>query len=68
LSRLKTFKAERSNEAVDKALAALARATEDESDNIFARILEAVEAGATNGEICAKLRDELGYGHPLVAA
>ena len=68
LDRLKSFKAERSNEAVDTALAALARATEDERDNIFARIVEAVEAGATNGEICAKLRDELGYGRPLVAA
>jgi len=68
LNRLKTFKAERSNEAAEKARAALARATEDESDNIFARVVEAVEAGATIGEICAKLRDELGYGHRLVAA
>ncbi len=68
LDRLKTFKADRSQGAVDKALDALARATEDETDNIFGRIVEAVEAGATNGEICARLRDEVGYGHPMVAA
>jgi methylmalonyl-CoA mutase, N-terminal domain len=68
LERLKTFKAERSQNDVNKALDALSRATEDESDNIFGCIVEAVEAGATNGEICARLRDDMGFGHPLVAA
>jgi methylmalonyl-CoA mutase, N-terminal domain len=68
LERLKTFKAERSHEAVNKALDALSRASADESDNIFGRIVEAVEAGATNGEICARLRDDMGFGQPLVAA
>lgn len=68
LDRLKTFKQERSQAAVDAALDALARASADEGDNIFGRIVEAVEAGATNGEICGRLRDELGFGHPLIAA
>jgi len=68
LDRLARFKTERSNGEVEKALDALARATEDESDNIFGRIVEAVEAGATNGEICGRLRQEMGFGNPLVAA
>ena len=68
LQRLKKFKADRSQVEVDKALDALGRATENENDNIFGRIVEAAEAGATNGEICGKLRDEMGFGYPLVAA
>ncbi|MBT3658269.1 MAG: methylmalonyl-CoA mutase [Rhodospirillaceae bacterium] len=68
IDNLKRFKSERSNEAVAKALDNLARASEDESDNIFGRIVEAVEAGATNGEVCGRLRDELGFGQPLIAA
>ena len=68
LDRLARFKTERSNGEVEKALDALARATEDEGDNIFGRIVEAVEAGATNGEICGRLRQEMGFGNPLVAA
>ena len=68
LQRLKNFKADRSQVEVDKALDALGRATENEDDNIFGRIVEAAEVGATNGEICGKLRDEMGFGHPLVAA
>ena len=68
LDRLKAFKADRSHDAVDKALDALSRASADETDNIFGRIVEAVEVGCTNGEICARLRDEVGYGQPLVAA
>jgi methylmalonyl-CoA mutase N-terminal domain/subunit len=68
LDRLARFKTERSQAAVEKALDALARATEDEADNIFGRIVEAVEAGATNGEICGRLRQEMGFGNPLVAA
>ena len=68
LQRLKHFKADRSQVEVDKALDALGRAAENENDNIFGRIVEAAEVGATNGEICGKLRDEMGFGHPLVAA
>ena len=68
LRRLKHFKADRSQVEVDKALDALGRAAENENDNIFGRIVEAAEVGATNGEICGKLRDEMGFGHPLVAA
>jgi len=68
VDKLKRFKRERSQAAVDKALDELTRAAEDEAINIFAKIVEAVEVGATNGEVCGRLRRDLGFGHPLVAA
>jgi methylmalonyl-CoA mutase N-terminal domain/subunit len=68
IARFKAFKRDRSQATVDKALAGLARAAADESDNVFARVVAAAEAGATHGEICSCLRREMGFGEPLVAA
>jgi methylmalonyl-CoA mutase N-terminal domain/subunit len=68
LQRLKTFKAERSANAVRKALDNLAAAANDPTQNMFAMIVEAADANVTHGEICSCLRQELGYGHPLIAA
>ncbi len=68
LATLSRFKEERSNNAVAMSLDELTRAAEDEKINIFAKIVEAAEVGATNGEICGRLRRDLGFGNPLVAA
>ncbi len=68
LAKLKTFKAERSNAAVERTLAAMARACGDESRNIFEKLVEAAEVGATHGEMCGCLREELGFGQPMIAA
>jgi methylmalonyl-CoA mutase N-terminal domain/subunit len=68
IARFKAFKRDRSKAAVEKALAALARAAANEGDNVFARVVAAAEAGATHGEICACLRREMGFGEPLVTA
>jgi len=65
IARLREFKAQRSNSAAGAALAALARAAQSAKDNVFAAVVEAAEAGATHGEICACLRRELGFGQPL---
>ena len=59
----KTFKATRSQAPVQQALDALARAAGDVKDNVFARVVEAAEAGCTHGEICHTLRREMGFGH-----
>lgn len=59
----KAFKAARSSSQVQSALNALARAAGDPRDNVFARVVEAAEAGCTHGEICGTLRRELGFGH-----
>ena len=68
IARLKRFKAERSQAAVDRALAALAAAAADEKTNVFEQVVEAAVAGATHGEIVAGLRREMGFGEPLVMA
>lgn len=68
LQKLKQFKADRSNADAERALAAMARACENEDDNVFSRLVDAADAGATHGEICTCLRAELGFGQPLIAA
>jgi len=60
------YKDARSQTAVNAALDRLAAAANDPKQNIFARVVEAAEAGCTHGEICATLRRELGFGQPLV--
>ena len=67
LRTLKAFKAERSMETTRKALDDLAAAANDEKQNLFERVVEAADANATHGEICACLRRELGFGQPLIA-
>jgi methylmalonyl-CoA mutase N-terminal domain/subunit len=59
------FKAARSREAVERALAALAGAANDPGANVFAEVVAAAEAGCTHGEICGTLRRELGFGDVL---
>ena len=67
IADFQTFKRQRSAAAVSQALDGLARAAHDETTNVFAKVIEAAEAGVTHGEICACLRREMGFGHPLVA-
>ncbi|MGH8750753.1 MAG: methylmalonyl-CoA mutase family protein, partial [Burkholderiales bacterium] len=64
VARVREYKAGRSNAAARRGLDALARATQSK-ENVMARVVEAAEAGATHGEICATLRRELGFGQPL---
>ena len=66
IAAFKAYKAQRSQAAVQGAQDALAAAANDAGQNIFARVVEAAEAGCTHGEICATLRRELGFGQPLV--
>lgn len=66
IAAFKAYKEQRSQSAVQAAQDALARAAHDPQQNIFARVVQAAEAGCTHGEICAILRRELGFGQPLV--
>ncbi len=68
LARFKAFKAERSQTKVRAALDALAAAANSEDQNVFAAVVDAAAAGATHGEIVGRLRQEMGFGQPLVAA
>jgi methylmalonyl-CoA mutase N-terminal domain/subunit len=59
----KAWKSARSPAAVARALDALGAAAHDPNANVFARVVAAAEAGCTHGEICGRLRRELGFGH-----
>ncbi|MDY6086489.1 MAG: methylmalonyl-CoA mutase family protein, partial [Succiniclasticum sp.] len=59
--KIAKVKATRDNARVEKALAALEKACgEPESTNLIPFILEAVEAYATEGEICGVMRKVFG--------
>jgi len=66
LDDFRAWKAARAAEAVGKALSGLARSAQGDGGNVFGAVVAAAEAGATHGEICATLRREVGFGHPLV--
>ena len=68
VAAFKAFKEQRSADDVARSLAALARAANSPSENVFERVVEAAEHGVTHGEIVACLRRELGFGQPLVCA
>jgi (2R)-ethylmalonyl-CoA mutase len=57
---LERWKAERDNDAVDRALQKLAEVAADESANIMPATIEAAKAGATTGEWAGVLRDVFG--------
>ncbi len=66
LARLKAFKADRAQAPVQRALDDLARAANSDGENVFEKVVEAAVAGVTHGEICACLRNEFGFGQPLI--
>ena len=63
IDSLETVRAERDDEAVEDALAALEEAANGE-ENLMPYIVDAVKAEATIGEICDVLRDVFGEYHP----
>ena len=68
VEQLKKIKAARDPALLNNALQELRQAARSEDINVFAAEIDAVRAGATLGEIVKVLRDELGFGQPLVVA
>lgn len=62
----KGFKAARSQRKVEKALTSLRRTANSDDGNVFAAVVEAAADDCTHGEIIACLREELGFGQPLI--
>jgi len=60
IARLKALRERRDNVKVKETLEEIRRAARDESENLMPKILEAVRAYATLGEICNVLREEFG--------
>jgi methylmalonyl-CoA mutase, N-terminal domain len=65
IESFREWKRARSDEAVRKALDSLTGAAQDAKRNIFAEVVAAAESGCTHGEICGRLRRELGFGDVL---
>jgi methylmalonyl-CoA mutase N-terminal domain/subunit len=68
VAKLRKMKVDRSQATVDRSTRVLREAAQSETENLFAAEIEAVRAGLTQGEIIAVLREELGFGHPLIVA
>jgi methylmalonyl-CoA mutase N-terminal domain/subunit len=66
LERLERYRARRDPQRVSQALGELGRAFEDPAENTYGKVVEAVAAGATHGEICHRVREAVGFGQPLV--
>ncbi len=66
LASLARYKRNRDNASARRALDGLARAAESEKENLYAAVVEAAVAGATHGEVVARLRREMGDGEPLI--
>jgi (2R)-ethylmalonyl-CoA mutase len=60
ISAVETWRSERDQAAVDKALAELAAAAANESENLMPYSIAAAKAGATTGEWSSTLRDVFG--------
>ena len=65
--KIAALKARRDNAKVEETLVALEKACADESVNLMPFILEAVEAYATEGEICGVMRKVFGEYKPHTA-
>ncbi len=68
IKRLKEVKVARDPDVLARALQDLRDTAKSTDANVFAAEMDAVRAGATLGEIVSVLRDELGFGMPLVVA
>ena len=68
IAKFKQFKQERDQVRVASALETLKRAAISTNENIYEKIVEAAQADDTHGEIIAVLRQELGFGQPLIVA
>lgn len=68
LERLADYKKGRDQEAVKRALGELGEAANSNDANIYEKVVDAARAGASQGESIKVLRDELGFGQPLVVA
>jgi len=68
VERLKQIKAARDSAVLAHGLQGLRTAAQSDNINVFGAQLDAARAGATLGEIVTVLREELGFGQPLVVA
>ena len=66
LERLCRFRQKRDNDKVRRALNDLQRVFDKPDANSFGAIVNAIDVGATHGEVCACVRAAVGFGEPLI--
>ncbi|MEE3293201.1 MAG: acyl-CoA mutase large subunit family protein [Pseudomonadota bacterium] len=66
VEQLRRFKRERNQTEINHSLDKLRRAANSKDDNVFSGVVEATASGVTHGEVVSCLREELGFGHPLI--
>ena len=66
LKKLRDFKANRSQSGFQTAVGNLQNAAQDEKQNLFGAVVEAISDGVTHGEAIGHIRQELGFGHPQI--
>jgi methylmalonyl-CoA mutase N-terminal domain/subunit len=67
LEQLSAFRSGRDHRAVQRSLDELAAAFDTPDANTYGKVVDAIRAGATHGEVCARVRDVVGFGHPYVS-
>jgi methylmalonyl-CoA mutase N-terminal domain/subunit len=60
------FKKDRDPAQVQQAINRIRQSANTPEDNIFAHVVDAAAVGVTHGEIVSSLREELGFGRPLI--
>jgi methylmalonyl-CoA mutase N-terminal domain/subunit len=68
LAHFESYKRDRDQGAVQRAIDGLARACNSRDENTYDHVIRCAIAGVTHGEICSRVREELGVGQPLVVA
>ncbi|MCK9284033.1 MAG: acyl-CoA mutase large subunit family protein [Rhodocyclaceae bacterium] len=66
LAKLHAFRERRDAAKVAEALDRLGEAFSSPTTNTYEKVVEAIDAGATHGEVCHRVREAVGFGQPLV--
>ena len=61
------FRSGRDHRAVQRSLDELAAAFDTPDANTYGKVVDAIRAGATHGEVCDRVRDVVGFGHSYVS-
>jgi len=67
LEQLSAFRSDRDHGAVQRSLDELGHAFDTPDENTYGKVVDAIRAGATHGEVCARVRDVVGFGQPYVS-
>ncbi|HMN14383.1 MAG TPA: acyl-CoA mutase large subunit family protein [Bellilinea sp.] len=65
LEKLEAFRMRRDLDRVTRSLDELGNAFYSDTENTFGKVVQAIDAGATHGEVCRRVREVVGFGEPM---